>query len=259
MAENLASKYRPKRFSDVIEQSVVVDIVKNICESNNISNRNFLFIGSAGCGKAAPLDSLVLTPSGYIEMGDVTAGTEVYTRYGDIAQVTDIFPQGKRQIYKITLSDGSIIRVADNHLNVVYQIIDGKKREYVLDTEELISRCIDSPTSNKFYIDSVVIDSYTGSYDFKMNPYLGGFLCSSAVIDSFGITVAVRNDIDLNEIKYILQSDYNLELKPAAKAEPLTKSERDTKIDYYWISGPSDNDGSGYAKDYILFKNHLEE
>ena len=51
--ENLASKYRPKVLDDVVEQSVVVDIVKNICSSQDITNRNFLFIGPAGCGKTS--------------------------------------------------------------------------------------------------------------------------------------------------------------------------------------------------------------
>ena len=49
--ENLASKYRPSDLSEVTEQSVVVDIVRNICNSKDITNRNFLFIGPAGCGK----------------------------------------------------------------------------------------------------------------------------------------------------------------------------------------------------------------
>lgn len=49
--ENLASKYRPKTLEDVVEQSVIIDIVKNICESGEITNRNFLFIGPSGCGK----------------------------------------------------------------------------------------------------------------------------------------------------------------------------------------------------------------
>ena len=49
--ENLASKYRPKSLEEVVEQSVVIDIVKNICESGEITNRNFLFIGPAGTGK----------------------------------------------------------------------------------------------------------------------------------------------------------------------------------------------------------------
>lgn len=48
---NLAAKYRPKDWSDVCEQSLVVDILKKMCESKNLENRNFLLIGPAGCGK----------------------------------------------------------------------------------------------------------------------------------------------------------------------------------------------------------------
>ncbi len=51
MAENLASRYRPHTFQDVVEQSVVIDIVKNIVTSGTLSSRNFLFIGPSGVGK----------------------------------------------------------------------------------------------------------------------------------------------------------------------------------------------------------------
>jgi DNA polymerase-3 subunit gamma/tau len=48
---NLAAKYRPKEFSDVSEQSVIVNMLKNICAQPEINHRNFLFIGPAGTGK----------------------------------------------------------------------------------------------------------------------------------------------------------------------------------------------------------------
>lgn len=51
--DNLAAKYRPKVFSDFTEQSVIIDIVQKMCESEEITNRNLLFIGPAGCGKTS--------------------------------------------------------------------------------------------------------------------------------------------------------------------------------------------------------------
>ena len=48
---SLSNKYRPADFSSVIGQGVVVDIVKTMCESDQLSNRNFLFTGPAGTGK----------------------------------------------------------------------------------------------------------------------------------------------------------------------------------------------------------------
>lgn len=48
---NLALKYRPQTFDDITEQSIVVDMLKNICKSDELENRNFLLIGPAGTGK----------------------------------------------------------------------------------------------------------------------------------------------------------------------------------------------------------------
>lgn len=50
---NLANKYRPRTWEDVTEQSLVVDILKNMCEQEVLDNRNFLLIGPAGTGKTS--------------------------------------------------------------------------------------------------------------------------------------------------------------------------------------------------------------
>ena len=50
---DLASKYRPSTFEDVTEQGAVVEILRNICNSDELVNRNFLFIGPAGTGKTS--------------------------------------------------------------------------------------------------------------------------------------------------------------------------------------------------------------
>lgn len=46
----LANKYRPTKFSDVSEQSMIVNMLENICKSE-LNTRNFLLIGPAGTGK----------------------------------------------------------------------------------------------------------------------------------------------------------------------------------------------------------------
>jgi len=48
---SLAVKYRPRKFEDMTEQALVVSLVKQMCESEKLPNRNFLFIGPAGTGK----------------------------------------------------------------------------------------------------------------------------------------------------------------------------------------------------------------
>ena len=48
---NLATKYRPKTWEDITEQTLVWHMLKSLCEMPELPNRNFLLIGPAGCGK----------------------------------------------------------------------------------------------------------------------------------------------------------------------------------------------------------------
>ena len=48
---NLAAKYRPSTLDEVVEQSLVTDILKSMCQSDELTTRNFLLTGSAGIGK----------------------------------------------------------------------------------------------------------------------------------------------------------------------------------------------------------------
>ena len=48
---SLANKYRPKTFEDVVEQGIVVQMLRSICEATDLECRNFLLIGPAGTGK----------------------------------------------------------------------------------------------------------------------------------------------------------------------------------------------------------------
>ena len=67
--------------SDVVEQNVIKAILQNQINTGDIKNC-YLFCGPAGTGKAQPLDSLVLTDTGYIQMSSVKVGTKVFTRKG---------------------------------------------------------------------------------------------------------------------------------------------------------------------------------
>lgn len=69
-----------------------------------------------GTGKAQPLYSKVLTPQGFIHMGDVKVGNQVIAGNGEIANVIGVYPQGKKDIYEITLDDGSKCRCSNKHL-----------------------------------------------------------------------------------------------------------------------------------------------
>ena len=73
-------------------------------------------VGQLGSGKLQPLDSKVLTPSGYVEMRDIKVGSKVVTPFDGIANVTAIFPQGVQDVYELTTIDGRKCECGLDHL-----------------------------------------------------------------------------------------------------------------------------------------------
>ncbi len=72
--------------------------------------------GVAGSGKAQPLDAKILTPTGWKLMGDVRVGDAIINSQGDVSHVLGVYPQGEKEIYRVTLSDGSSTECCDDHL-----------------------------------------------------------------------------------------------------------------------------------------------
>lgn len=69
-----------------------------------------------GLGKASPLHSKVLTPTGWATMGDMKVGTEVLNPEGGVATVIRVYPQGVRPVYRLTFSDGTTCEADEGHV-----------------------------------------------------------------------------------------------------------------------------------------------
>ena len=73
-------------------------------------------LGIAGCGKAQPLESPVLTPNGWVPMGTINVGDLVSTPDGKSASVIGVFPQGEKEIVRVCFSDGTSTECCKEHL-----------------------------------------------------------------------------------------------------------------------------------------------
>ena len=204
---SLATKYRPKTLDDVVEQSMVVSILKNMLSCDNVPFRSLLFIGNAGCGKAQALTSKILTPNGFITMGEVTVGTEVFTGNGNIGKVSGIYPQGRRPVYEIRLQDGTSIKVSDNHLNCVYRYNQNthKREDYLVTTKELIEMF---KTSNyKLRIDIPSVD-WNNCSELPIDPYLVGALLGDGSLHGNLDFSNSESDV-VSKVDSILRRDWN--------------------------------------------------
>jgi len=65
---------------------------------------------------AQPLDSKVLTPSGWRNMGDICVGDFVIGANGLPVKVKGVFPLGEKPIFEVTFNDGSSTQCCDDHL-----------------------------------------------------------------------------------------------------------------------------------------------
>lgn len=90
-----------------------------------------LLIAPAGFGKAQPLSAQILTPYGYKLMGDIQVGDEVLGRDGQAHRVSGVFPQGKRPIYRVTLSNGTFCECDIEHLWNVNSLNQRNCKKYI--------------------------------------------------------------------------------------------------------------------------------
>lgn len=80
------------------------------------SGHHAVYFGSPGTGKAQPLYSKILTPQGFIQMGEISVGDKIVSGSGNITSVLGIYPQGKKKIYELILDDNSKCRCSDEHI-----------------------------------------------------------------------------------------------------------------------------------------------
>ena len=64
-----------------------------------------------------PLYSKILTPNGFVKMGDIKVGDKICGTNGTVQEVIGVFPKGKKEIYKIKLSINTLIKNLFSHHN----------------------------------------------------------------------------------------------------------------------------------------------
>lgn len=72
--------------------------------------------GPNGQGKQQPTSEPVLTPEGWRPIGDIEVGDLVIGGDGTPTEVTGVYPQKCREVYRVTFNDGGSTRCGPDHL-----------------------------------------------------------------------------------------------------------------------------------------------
>jgi phosphate starvation-inducible PhoH-like protein len=93
-------------------------------------------------GRAQPLASQVLTPSGFQPIGSLRVGDLVVGSNGLPTPVLGVFPQGRKDVFRVRTQDGASTLCCGEHLWTVFTASDRRRGKpgRVLETREMIGR-----------------------------------------------------------------------------------------------------------------------
>ena len=91
-------------------------------------------------GRAHPIATPVLTPDGFRPIGSLTVGDLVIGSNGEPTPVLGVYPQGEKDIYRLTAQDGASTLASGDHLWAVATRADRRRGKplRVLTTREMI-------------------------------------------------------------------------------------------------------------------------
>src|SRR5687767_3889874 len=92
-------------------------------------------------GRAQPYDAAVLTPNGFMPIGTLQVGDLVIGSDGTPTPVLGVYPQGVKDVYRVTTQDGASTLACGEHLWTVTTASDRRRgRTRTIETQDMIGR-----------------------------------------------------------------------------------------------------------------------
>lgn len=178
-----------------------------------LGRQDCLIADEMGLGKLLPVDTCLLTPEGWKFIGNTAVGDLVIGSSGRSCTVTGVFPQGIRQTYRVSFSDGSSVLAGDEHLWTVAYRKDGRRvwSELVLTTNQLRER----PTIGRLDLSKTVLYlpmlsgpvRFEEAKDLPLHPYLIGALLANGGMTRCSTPMLTVNTNDFEEILILIKNN----------------------------------------------------
>ena len=181
-----------------------------------------VILAPTGVGKSLPNSEPVLTPKGWVKMGDIKIGDKIIGSDGNQQYVIGVYPQGFRTIYKVEFTDNTFVNCDEEHLWSVNTLnmrtaktrVDGKsvyKPNYgykVVKTSDMMNFIKKRGRYN--YRLPVVSPINFNEKDVLINPYLLGLLLGDGSICDSGVRISTKDDELFDNISHLNEhSSYN--------------------------------------------------
>ncbi|MGE5227813.1 MAG: PhoH family protein, partial [Planctomycetaceae bacterium] len=128
-------------------------------------------------GRAQPLDAPVLTPDGFRPIGSLVVGDLVVGSEGRPTTVLGVYPQGRKEVYRVRTQDGASTSCCAEHLWAVTTPADRRRGRpaRVLETREMIGR-VRSAHQHRFELPLLSAPAAFSARDVPIDPYALGLL-----------------------------------------------------------------------------------
>lgn len=177
---------------------------------------SFLFTGSTGVGKSIISDCKmpVLTDNGSVmhkRAGDIEVGDYLFARDGSPTKVLGVFPQGKRDVYRVTFGDGRVLDVSDNHLWAVYPAKKPRNEGYTIySTQTLINKGLETRYKDRVGMKYFVPMNQAVQWpekDYKVNPYvIGVAIGDGALASEEAFTISSDDEFVISKVADLLSA-----------------------------------------------------
>lgn len=164
-------------------------------------------------GKAVPVDTKVLTPKGYVRIADLKVGDEVTSAGGNRTKVTGMYPQGKKQVYKVMFGETgkcrefTTIECCKDHLWTVQTEEDREKGTYrVMSTEALMNGTMrrGHDKHRNYSVDYVEPVQFESCGELLIKPYTMGVLIAEGGFTGGGIRVSMGDELIVSRVAHEL-------------------------------------------------------
>ena len=128
-------------------------------------------------GRAQPVTTRVLTPGGFRPIGTLRVGDLVVGSNGEPTPVLGVYPQGEKDIYRVTAQDGASTRCCGEHLWTVRTASDKRRGKpwRVLQTQEMIGN-LRAAHARRYELPLLSAPVQYPSQAVPMDPYALGLL-----------------------------------------------------------------------------------
>ena len=197
----------------------------NAIEQAEDEGKHMAVLKSRQRGYEQPYSELIATPNGFVEMGSLKVGDEIWNPDGNTTKVLEIYEQGFKDVYQLELADGRTVRCGANHL---WEVICANNhfKHKVFKTHDLLNNGLFNEVtvngkkynSYKYYLPPINPVTYSEKQQNIPAYTLGALLGDGALTKRTPKISSIDNEI-LNKIQKELGDGFEFKYDPTTTCE----------------------------------------